>query len=174
MSLAYILVFTPISFGVIGINLWNDLAPGMVFMLLNLSANFALVASTSSFERYMKFIPLILSLQKLNMVVGVKCWLFQICQSGQSLNSVPYSVTWLHSIGSCKNDPFSINSKLRTMLTQTEQIFLVFILTGTTIWKISNIFGFREVSKYFFWEFYFALGIPLQHHVSCHLILHSM
>ena len=44
----------------------------MVFMLSNHFANFALIASTSSFERYMKFIPSILSFQKLNIAVGVK------------------------------------------------------------------------------------------------------
>ena len=50
----------------------NNLVPRMVFMLSNLLANFALVASTSSFERYMKFIPLTLSLQKLNIAVAVE------------------------------------------------------------------------------------------------------
>ena len=41
-------------------------------MLSNLFANFALVASSLSFERYIKFIPPILSLQKLNITAEVK------------------------------------------------------------------------------------------------------
>ena len=108
----------------------------MVFMLSNLFANFALVASSLSFERYIKFIPPILSLQKLNITAEVKILsldaLPKLANLVNLLTVSPYSVTRLLSISSCKKDPFSINSKFqinqfqlipikskfRTMLTQ--------------------------------------------------------
>ena len=142
----------------------------MIFMLSSLFANFAHVASTLAFEGYMKFIPLILSLQKFNIAGRVKIWslaaLPKLAKLVNLLTAAP--------ILSQGCFPWEVAKKTHLALIQNSELcwhrlnkfFQVFILTCTTIWKISDIFGFREVNNYFFENFI----LYLVYH--CNIIFH--
>ena len=173
MSLAYILVFTAkLNSNFIWSywnKLWSDLVLGMTFMLSNLFANSAFVASTSSFERYMKFIPSKGSLQKLNIAVGVTIW------SPVALPKLANLVNLLTVSPSTGCFPWEVAKKTHlASIPNSEQCWL---RLNKFFWFLYWIAQPAE-SKWHLWfqggqqvlfqELHSVLGIPLQHSLPCH------